>query len=194
MINYTALLLQLPIFISVFTGLKGMSELPVVSMQSGGLLWFTDLTVPDPYFVLPLLNVATFLIAIEVRFHTILSSSWNIYRLPVTSRLLLILSIHYHMGADSMAMGTLAPVLFRVLMLKYSFSPVRFWSAGWAYDAILRSLCRWSKVLLSLRKVASISHLWRPPGSYKNSENLLAARTPHRLCSGDYGTPHLQCP
>ena len=62
------LLLQLPIFLSVFTGIREMAALPVVSMQTGGLLWFTDLTVPDPYFVLPLLNAATLLLAIEVRF------------------------------------------------------------------------------------------------------------------------------
>jgi len=64
------LLLQLPIFLSVFTGIREMAALPVVSMQSGGLLWFTDLTVPDPYFALPLLNAATLFVAVEVRFRT----------------------------------------------------------------------------------------------------------------------------
>jgi len=43
-----------------------MSELPVVSMQSGGLFWFTDLTVPDPYFALPLMTATTLLITVEV--------------------------------------------------------------------------------------------------------------------------------
>ena len=48
-----------------------MTALPVVSMQSGGLLWFTDLTVPDPYFALPLITAATLLVTIEVRMHAV---------------------------------------------------------------------------------------------------------------------------
>ena len=60
------LLLQLPIFISVYKGLNEMAALPVVSMQSGGLFWFSDLTVPDPYLALPLMTAATLLITIEV--------------------------------------------------------------------------------------------------------------------------------
>jgi len=43
-----------------------MAALPVVSMQSGGLLWFTDLTIRDPYFALPLITAATLFITIEV--------------------------------------------------------------------------------------------------------------------------------
>jgi len=43
-----------------------MAALPVVSMQSGGLFWFSDLTIPDPYFALPLMTAATFLVIIEV--------------------------------------------------------------------------------------------------------------------------------
>nr|XP_033779021.1 mitochondrial inner membrane protein OXA1L isoform X2 [Geotrypetes seraphini] len=47
-------LVQAPIFISFFIALRKMAYLPVPSMQSGGLWWFTDLTVADPYFILPL--------------------------------------------------------------------------------------------------------------------------------------------
>jgi len=63
----TYCLFQLPIFISVYKGIREMAELPVVSMKSGGLFWFTDLTVADPYFALPLMTVATLLVTIEVR-------------------------------------------------------------------------------------------------------------------------------
>jgi YidC/Oxa1 family membrane protein insertase len=57
----------MPIFMSVFVGMRAMATLPVESMTRGGILWFVDLTVPDPYYVLPLLTCATMLATIEVR-------------------------------------------------------------------------------------------------------------------------------
>ncbi len=59
--------LQMPIFITFFVALRKMAQAPVVSMQSGGTLWFTDLTIPDPFFALPLLACGAFLSNIEVR-------------------------------------------------------------------------------------------------------------------------------
>ncbi|KAJ8268750.1 hypothetical protein COCON_G00113570 [Conger conger] len=38
---------------SFFIGLRQMAYLPVPSMQSGGLWWFTDLTAADPVYILP---------------------------------------------------------------------------------------------------------------------------------------------
>jgi membrane protein insertase Oxa1/YidC/SpoIIIJ len=46
-------LVQAPIFISFFFGIRKMAELPVGSMKAGGALWFTDLTIPDPLYILP---------------------------------------------------------------------------------------------------------------------------------------------
>ena len=43
-----------------------MATAPVESMKSGGALWFTDLTIPDPYYVLPFASCLSFLITIEV--------------------------------------------------------------------------------------------------------------------------------
>ena len=36
-----------------------MANCPVDSMKTGGLSWFTDLTVPDPYYILPILTSVT---------------------------------------------------------------------------------------------------------------------------------------
>ncbi|XP_028392757.1 mitochondrial inner membrane protein OXA1L-like [Dendronephthya gigantea] len=58
-------LVQIPIFVSFFLGLRRMANLPVESMQIGGLLWFQDLTIPDPYFLLPILCSASMLLTIE---------------------------------------------------------------------------------------------------------------------------------
>ncbi len=43
-----------------------MATLPVESMQTGGMLWFTDLTFHDPYYVLPVAVSLTMLATIEV--------------------------------------------------------------------------------------------------------------------------------
>jgi len=34
--------------------LRGMSDLPVPGLETGGLLWFQNLAIPDPLFLLPL--------------------------------------------------------------------------------------------------------------------------------------------
>lgn len=56
---------QLPVFLSVFVGIRQMANLPVDSMTTGGMAWFTDLTIPDPYYALPVLTMATFLCTLE---------------------------------------------------------------------------------------------------------------------------------
>ncbi|XP_022688550.1 mitochondrial inner membrane protein OXA1L-like isoform X1 [Varroa jacobsoni] len=50
---------QGPVFISFFFALKGMANLPLNSMKTGGMFWFTDLTVPDPFYALPVLTSLT---------------------------------------------------------------------------------------------------------------------------------------
>ena len=57
---------QLPVFMSFFWGIRGMAELPVPSMKMGGLYWFTDLTIPDPAYVLPLVACLAFISNVEV--------------------------------------------------------------------------------------------------------------------------------
>jgi len=47
------LMVQMPFFIGMFMGLRGMANLPVESMTTGGFGWFTDLTIADPYYILP---------------------------------------------------------------------------------------------------------------------------------------------
>ncbi|XP_067951086.1 mitochondrial inner membrane protein OXA1L-like isoform X2 [Watersipora subatra] len=52
-------LIAAPVFISVFSGLRGITSLPVESFKTGGALWFTDLTATDPYLILPLVSALT---------------------------------------------------------------------------------------------------------------------------------------
>lgn len=56
----------MPLFLSFFIGLRRMANLPVGSLRDGGMLWFTDLTVPDQYFALPIVTSLTLWATIEV--------------------------------------------------------------------------------------------------------------------------------
>ncbi|BFZ25002.1 hypothetical protein BsWGS_28041 [Bradybaena similaris] len=59
-------LCQLPVFLSVFMGLRQMANLPVESMKTGGMLWFPDLTIGEPFYGLPMLTVLTFWLTVEI--------------------------------------------------------------------------------------------------------------------------------
>lgn len=43
-----------------------MAAAPIETMKVGGMLWFTDLTLPDPYYLLPVAACLTFMANIEV--------------------------------------------------------------------------------------------------------------------------------
>ena len=58
-------LAQLPIFISFFIGLRDMGN-HFPEFTTGGALWFVNLSVPDPYYILPVLNSLSFLIMVEI--------------------------------------------------------------------------------------------------------------------------------
>jgi YidC/Oxa1 family membrane protein insertase len=64
--NMIVPLAQAPLFISFFIGLRQMANAPVESLTTGGLFWFVDLTVPDQFFLLPLITSFTMLATIEV--------------------------------------------------------------------------------------------------------------------------------
>ena len=57
---------QFPFFLGMFFGLQKMDRIYPEELANGGILWFPDLTVPDPYFMLPLLTGASFLLTTEV--------------------------------------------------------------------------------------------------------------------------------
>ncbi len=59
------LLVQMPIFITMFYVIRGFgAEHPTFS--TGGTLWFQDLSVMDPYYLLPILSGVTLLAASEI--------------------------------------------------------------------------------------------------------------------------------
>jgi len=64
--NAAPLLLQAPVFMSFFFALRGMAYCPVDSMSTGGMFWFTDLTMKDPFWALPFLTSATFFLQLRL--------------------------------------------------------------------------------------------------------------------------------
>lgn len=49
-------MLQVPLAFGTFRLMRGMAELPVPGLDSGGILWVKDLTVSDPYYILPMVG------------------------------------------------------------------------------------------------------------------------------------------
>jgi YidC/Oxa1 family membrane protein insertase len=53
---FVPMMLQIPLGYGSFRLLRNMAELPVPGLEKGGVMWFTDLTVADPYFILPVVT------------------------------------------------------------------------------------------------------------------------------------------
>ncbi|KAF3628377.1 putative long chain acyl-CoA synthetase 4-like [Capsicum annuum] len=58
------IIIQGPVFVSFFMAISNMVE-KVPSFRQGGVLWFTDLTVPDSMYIFPILTALTFWITVE---------------------------------------------------------------------------------------------------------------------------------
>lgn len=43
-----------------------MAQAPVESMKEGGFAWFTDLTVADPFYLMPAMACTTLFLVIEI--------------------------------------------------------------------------------------------------------------------------------
>ncbi|KAF0877907.1 mitochondrial inner membrane protein OXA1L [Crocuta crocuta] len=91
-------LTQAPIFISFFIALREMANLPVPSLQTGGLLWFQDLTLSDPTYILPLVVTATMWGVLELGAETGVQSSdlqWMRNVIRVMPLAVLPITIHF---------------------------------------------------------------------------------------------------
>ncbi|KRY58971.1 Mitochondrial inner membrane protein OXA1L, partial [Trichinella britovi] len=63
-------MIQGSIFLTYFIALRGMSYAPVMSMTQSGFLWITDMTLPDPAWILPLYSSLSVLIILELGLET----------------------------------------------------------------------------------------------------------------------------
>ena len=60
-------LVQIFLGFGTFRLFRGMAALPVPGLETGGFLWLKDLTMSDPYFVLPVLTTGVFYMVMRVR-------------------------------------------------------------------------------------------------------------------------------
>ncbi|KAJ7092497.1 60Kd inner membrane protein-domain-containing protein, partial [Mycena belliarum] len=52
-------MIQLPISLGMFIGIRKMCDLPVLQLTQSGFAWLPDLTQPGPYYILPILVAAS---------------------------------------------------------------------------------------------------------------------------------------
>lgn len=89
------LVVQMPIFITMFYVIRGFNQTHE-TFSSGGILWFKDLTVADPYYVLPVLSALTMLAASQITSQNIdPQQRWLMRILPVVFTLFL---LHFPAG------------------------------------------------------------------------------------------------
>ncbi|KAF8756627.1 60Kd inner membrane protein [Rhizoctonia solani] len=58
-------LVQMPVALSFFFGIRNVCNAGLPTLKEGGIGWFTDLTVADPTWALPILSSASMLILLE---------------------------------------------------------------------------------------------------------------------------------
>jgi YidC/Oxa1 family membrane protein insertase len=61
-------LLHLPAGFAMWRVVSNMAALPVPSMEHGGILWFVDLTTPDPFYILPVVAPITMFAMLRVSY------------------------------------------------------------------------------------------------------------------------------
>lgn len=64
--SLAGIFVQMPIFIGFFSALRAFAAHKVPSLTEGGALWFTDLTLPDPYYIMPVLAGLSMLATVEL--------------------------------------------------------------------------------------------------------------------------------
>ena len=84
------ILVQMPIFITMYYVIRSFDQTHP-SFASGGILWFKDLTVADPYYILPILSAVTMFAATQFTSSNIdPQQRWLMRLLPVGFTLFLL--------------------------------------------------------------------------------------------------------
>ncbi len=78
--GFLPVLVQMPVFVTIYQVVRSHEE-AFPSFASGGLLWFTDLTKADPYFILPVLSASILLAAGEVSARNVAPQQRRLMRL-----------------------------------------------------------------------------------------------------------------
>lgn len=57
---------QIPVFVTMFSALRRMADAPIPGLHDGGFGWVTDLTLQDPYYILPITSMVLTNIVLRV--------------------------------------------------------------------------------------------------------------------------------
>lgn len=68
-------LIQIPVFMGMFFGLRKMPDYFANDLSTEGLFWFQDLTRYDPYYMLPVASAATMLASVELNKESMMASN-----------------------------------------------------------------------------------------------------------------------
>ena len=79
------MLVQIPFGFGAFRLLRGMTSLPVPGLENEGVAWMPDLTLSDPYFILPAFTSIMTYFILKVRPHLHCRSYFPISSTPVIS-------------------------------------------------------------------------------------------------------------
>lgn len=69
-------MLQIPLGFGCFRIVRGMASLPVPGLASETAGWLTDLTVADPFFILPAIAAGTLILTLKVSWYNSAKSTW----------------------------------------------------------------------------------------------------------------------
>lgn len=118
-------LVQAPMFMSVFFLLRNLTGVPVESLQTGGISWFQNLTLPDPYMILPVITCLTMLGTIELSIRTAgVSSIGPVGKWMMRSMSLGLFAFIYNFPAALLVFWTTNNVLSLVTTLILRSKPV----------------------------------------------------------------------
>lgn len=70
-------LVQMPIFLTFFSIVRGLANLPLPQLKEGGLGWVTDLTAADPYYILPATSLLFTNLVFKVRAVSVCNSFFS---------------------------------------------------------------------------------------------------------------------
>jgi len=73
--SMTAPIIQLPFMMGMFFGLKKMPDYFPEEFASGGMYWLTDLSVPDPTYIMPAICMVSFAATVELGKEQMMASS-----------------------------------------------------------------------------------------------------------------------
>jgi YidC/Oxa1 family membrane protein insertase len=68
---------QIPFSFGLFRIINGMTHIPVPSLEDAGFLWFHDLTVADPFYLLPAMGTGFLVTSLLVSYLAFISDISN---------------------------------------------------------------------------------------------------------------------